>query len=115
VGRALSLVAIPLLLAQLGLAQTQLIASNPQAGSVIHRNSIMFLLRFNKRVENAQCSLSLQTPAGENRTLTLQAQIASDQIQASGTDLGQGSYVLNWQVETPGKPTTRGAVNFSVH
>ena len=100
--------------AQLGLAQTQLIASNPQAGSVVHHNSVMFWLRFNKRIENAQCNLSLVTPAGENRALMLQAQNASDQIQASGTDLRQGSYVLNWQVETPGNPTTRGAVNFSV-
>ena len=113
-GRALSLIAIPLLLAQFGLAQTQLVASNPQAGSVVHRNSIMFWLRFNKRIENAQCSLSLVTPAGENRTLMLQAQTASDQIQASGTDLRQGSYALNWQVETPGNPVTSGAVNFSV-
>ena len=113
-GRALSLVAIPLLLAQFGLAQTQLVASNPQAGSVIHHNSIQVWLRFNKRIENGQCSLSLHTPEGGNRNLTLQAQIASDQVQALGTGLGQGSYVLNWQVETPGKPATRGTVNFSV-
>ena len=114
-GRALSLIAIPLPLAQFSLAQTQLIASNPQSGSVIHRNSVVFWLRFNRRIENQQCSLfSLQTPAGQNRNLTLQAQTVSDQVQAFGSDLGQGSYVLNWQILTPGKPAMRGSVNFSV-
>ncbi|MGC2403478.1 MAG: copper resistance protein CopC [Acidobacteriaceae bacterium] len=110
---ALSLVAILLLLVQPGLAQTQLVASNPPAGGVIRLNSITFWLRFNKRIENAQCSLTLQTPA-ENRSLALQAQIASDQVQAFATNLGKGSYSLNWQVETPGKPATSGAVAFSV-
>lgn len=114
VSRALSLVAVFLMLVQPGLAQTQLVASNPPAGGVIRHNSSTFWLRFNRRIENAQCSLRLQTPAGENRSLAPQAQIASDQIQALGTNLGKGSYVLNWQIEIPGEPATGGAVNFSV-
>jgi methionine-rich copper-binding protein CopC len=108
------LVVISLLLAQSALAATQLVASNPQTGAIVSRHNISFWLRFNKRIENPQCSLSLQMPTGEYRTLQLQAQAASDQIEASGTDLRSGSYVLNWQIQTPGDPVTRGTVSFSV-
>src|SRR5271155_1281275 len=45
----LSLVVISLLLAQSALAQTQLVASNPQMGAVIRRHDITLWLRFNKR------------------------------------------------------------------
>jgi methionine-rich copper-binding protein CopC len=109
-----SLLVIALLLAQSALAATQLIASNPQTGAIVSRHSISFWLRFNKRIENAQCFVSLQMPTGEYRTLQLQAQTSSDQIEASGTDLRSGSYALNWQVETPGDPVTSGTVSFSV-
>src|SRR5271163_4196181 len=91
-----SLVVIALLLGQSALAATQLVASNPRTGTVVSGHDISFSLRFNKRIENAQCSLSLQLPTGEFRTLQLQAQTSSDQIEASGTNLRSGSYVLNW-------------------
>ena len=107
-------VVIALLLGQSALAATQLVASNPQTGAIVSRHNISFWLRFNKRVENAQCSVSLQMPTGEHRTLPLQAQTASDQIEASGTDLRSGSYVLNWQILTPEEPATSGTVSFSV-
>jgi methionine-rich copper-binding protein CopC len=109
-----SLVVIALLLVQPALAATQLLASNPQTGAIVSRHNISFWLRFNKRIENAQCSVSLQMPTGEYRTLPLQAQTASDQIEASGTDLRSGSYALNWQIQTAGDPVTRGTVTFSV-
>jgi methionine-rich copper-binding protein CopC len=110
----LSFVAITLLLARFGLAQTQLVASDPQMGAVIRRHSIVFSLRFNHRVEASQCSLSLRMPTAEQRALSLQAQTASDRIEAPGINLGSGSYVLSWQIKTPGAPATVGTVNFSV-
>jgi methionine-rich copper-binding protein CopC len=104
-----------LLLAQSALAQIELVASNPQTGAVLRRHDIRFSLRFNKRIDNTQCSVSLKMPSGEQRVLSLQAQTASDEIEASGANLGSGSYVLNWQINPPGDPVLRGTVSFSVH
>jgi methionine-rich copper-binding protein CopC len=110
----LSLVLVSLLLAQSALAQIELVASNPQMGAVLRRRDIMFSLRFNKRVDNTECTVSLKMPNGEQRTLSLQAQTASDEIEASGANLGSGSYVLNWQINPPGDPVMTGTVSFSV-
>jgi methionine-rich copper-binding protein CopC len=110
----LTSVIMALLLGHSALAATQLLASNPQTGAVVSRHDISFWLRFNKRIENAECSVSLQMPTGEYRTLQLQAQTASDQIEAFGTDLRAGSYALTWQIQIPEEPVTRGTVNFSV-
>jgi methionine-rich copper-binding protein CopC len=109
-----SLVLAFLLLAQSALAQIQLVASNPQMGAVIRSHDIMFLLRFNKRVDNTQCVVSLQPPTGEQQVLSLQGQTASDQIESSGTNLASGSYVLNWQIKTTGGPMMSGTLSFSV-
>jgi methionine-rich copper-binding protein CopC len=109
-----SLVLAFLLVAQAALAQIQLVASNPQMGAVIHRHDTMFLLRFNKRVDNTQCVVSLQTPTGEQRALSLQGQTASDQIESSGTSLASGSYLLNWRIKTTGGTMMSGTVSFSV-
>jgi methionine-rich copper-binding protein CopC len=110
----LSLVLVFPLLAQSALAQIGLVASNPQMGAVIRRHDIMFSLRFNKRIGNTQCSISLKMPNGEQRALSLQAQTASDEIEASGINLGIGPYVLSWQIKTPGDPVMTGTVSFSV-
>ena len=109
----LSLVVISLLLAQSALAQIELVASNPQTGAVLHRHDIMFSLRFNKRIDNNQCSVSLTMPNGEQRALSLQTQTTSDEVEASGVNLGTGSYVLNWQIKS-GDPVMTGTVSFSV-
>jgi methionine-rich copper-binding protein CopC len=74
----------------------------------------MLLLRFNRRIENAQCSLSLQMPTLETRTLPLKPQIASDEIEASGTGLKPGPYVLDWQITQPEGPAASGTVSFTV-
>ena len=109
-----SLVLFSLLLAQSALAQIELVASNPQTGAVLHRHDIMFSLRFNKHIDNTQCTVSLKMPGGEQRALSLQAQTASDEIEASGTNLGSGSYVLTWQIKPPGDPVLSGTVSFGV-
>jgi methionine-rich copper-binding protein CopC len=111
---SLSLVFISLLLAQPALAQIELVASNPQTGAVVHRHDIMFSLRFNKRIDNTQCSVSLKAPNGEQRALLLQLQTTSDEVEASGINLGTGSYVLNWQIKSPGNAVMTGTVTFSV-
>jgi methionine-rich copper-binding protein CopC len=110
----LSLVFISLLLGQPALAQIELVASNPQTGAVLHRHDIMFSLRFNKRIDKTQCSVSLKTPNGEQRALSLQMQTTSDEVEASGINLGTGSYVLNWQIKSPGDSVMTGTVTFSV-
>jgi methionine-rich copper-binding protein CopC len=110
----LSLVLVSLLLPQSALAQIELVASNPQMAAVIRRHDIMFSLRFNKRIDNTQCSISLRMPNGEQRELSLQAQTASDEVEASRINLGSGSYVLNWQTKTPGDPVMTGTVSFTV-
>jgi len=105
--------AVVLIFVGVAWAHAILVASNPEANSIVNGPKIDVVLKFNVRIDATRSVLRLVGDDGDGRSLSLQAGQASNEIQASAGDVRPGKYKLFWQVLASDGHITRGEVPFS--
>jgi copper resistance protein C len=90
-----------------------LVASSPEANSIVSGPNIDISLKFNVRIDSARSVLRLVNDSRMERTLSLAPGKASNVVSATATDVTPGKYKLAWQVLASDGHITRGEVPFS--
>ena len=103
-----------LALPHLAHAHAVLVQSTPALNSTVHGTALHIALRFNSRIDGPHCTLSLASPSGSDRPLTLGKQAAPDSISAEADHLQPGAYSIHWQSLASDGHITRGSIPFRV-
>lgn len=90
-----------------------LVASSPEANSIVSGPNIDITLKFNVRIDSARSVLRLVNDSGMERALSLAPGKASNVVSATANDVTPGKYKLAWQVLASDGHITRGEVPFS--
>jgi methionine-rich copper-binding protein CopC len=109
-GLAALLLALPVPAA----AHAIVVAADPAVGAVLHAPTTQVLLRFNSRIDVERSRLTLTSPGGGARPLTLKPADGPDTLAATVDGLAPGRYRLRWQVLAIDGHITRGDIPFSV-
>jgi len=105
--------AIILLFVGVAWAHAILVASSPEANSIVNGPKIDVVLKFNVRIDATRSVVRLVGDDGAIKSLNPQRGNASNVIQASVGDVRPGRYKLSWQVLASDGHITRGEVPFS--
>lgn len=96
-------------------AHALLMSSRPAPNSAVTGPDITILLRYDSRVDPVRSTLTLASPDGKIRKVTIEAQTAPNLLSAKATGLVlKGTYVLRWQALASDGHITRGEVPFRV-
>ena len=113
VKRLLTSAAAVVLCATVAWGHAILVASSPEANSIVSGPNIDITLKFNVRIDSARSVLRLVNDSGMERTLAMAPGKASNMLSATATDVTPGKYKLAWQVLASDGHITRGEVPFS--
>ena len=94
-------------------AHAILVASSPEANSIVTGPNIDITLKFNVRIDGTRSVVRLVTADGTARALSLLPGTAFNVISASASNVTPGRYKLAWQVLASDGHITRGEVPFS--
>lgn len=94
-------------------AHAILVASSPEANSIVNGPNIDITLKFNVRVDVTRSFVRLLNTDGAARSLSLLKGNAPNVILATANDVKPGKYKLSWQVLASDGHITRGEVPFS--
>ena len=94
-------------------AHAILVASRPEANSIVNGPKIDIVLKFNVRIDATRSVVRLVSDDGATKPLNPLPGNASNVIQTSATDVRPGKYKLSWQVLASDGHITRGDVPFS--
>ena len=94
-------------------AHAILVASRPEANSVVNGPRIDVVLEFNVRIDATRSVVRLVSDDGASKPLNPLPGNAPNVIQTSATDVRAGKYKLSWQVLASDGHITRGEVPFS--
>lgn len=94
-------------------AHAILLASTPEANSVVNGPSIDVTLKFNVRIDSKRSLIRLVSADGDTRSLAPLPGTASNIILARANDVKPGKYKLSWQALASDGHITRGEVPFS--
>jgi len=108
------LAALLLALASPALGHAIVVAAEPAVGAVLHGPKAQVKLRFNSRIDVERSRLTLISPDGTARPLTLAPSDEPDTLAARVDGLASGGYRLRWQVLAVDGHITRGDVPFTV-
>ena len=90
-----------------------LVASSPEANSVVRGPSIDITLKFNVRIDSTRSVLRLVNDSGMEQTLALAPGKGPNVVSANASNVTPGKYKLAWQVLASDGHITRGEVPFS--
>jgi copper resistance protein C len=107
------LVACLLVSCSLAFAHAVLVSSTPRAHETVHGPSFDIDLKFNSRIDGSRSSLSIVSPDGSVKTLSLSKQVEPNELIARA-QLPPGNYTLRWQVLAVDGHITRGQIPFTV-
>ena len=108
------ILAAALLVPHFALAHAVLVTSSPRDSETVQGSSMRIDLKFNSRVDSTRSTLSLASPDGNLRTLSIEAQQTSDELISHVDGLSKGSYTLRWQALASDGHITRGQIAFKV-
>ncbi len=94
-------------------AHAILVASRPEANSIVNGPKVDIVLKFNVRIDATRSVVRLLSDEGASKPLKALPGNASNVIQTSATDVQPGKYKLSWQVLASDGHITRGEVPFS--
>jgi methionine-rich copper-binding protein CopC len=95
------------------LAHPILLASTPEAGSVVSRVPARIVLRFNNRVEKALCRVALVTSGGRATPLDVAAGEGSDaEVVAAMPAIEPGTYKVEWRALSADGHFVSGSFSF---
>jgi hypothetical protein len=95
-------------------AHAVIVDSTPAANGVVAGPELEIKLRFNARIDGGRSKLTLISPDGSSRVITLAQQTSPDLLLANATHLVPGKYQLHWQVLAGDGHITQGNIPFSV-
>jgi copper resistance protein C len=96
-------------------AHAVLMSSSPAANSAVTGPDVTILLRYDSRVDPVRSTLTLVSPDGKMRKVSIAGQTAPNLLSAKVTGLVlKGTYVLRWQALASDGHITRGEVPFRV-
>jgi copper resistance protein C len=90
------------------------VEANPKTGSTVAGPDVPISLRFNVRVDGQRSRLTLVSPAGPTKPLTLDKQSSADVLTTKAAGLASGQYKLQWQVLAADGHISRGELAFVV-
>jgi methionine-rich copper-binding protein CopC len=111
---AVATVTVAVAFPQIALAHALLVASSPQANSVVHGSQLAISLKFDSRVDASRSLLTLVAPDGRSRTLTQGNQAGPSNLNAQAESLKPGAYTIRWQALSSDGHITRGEIPFRV-
>jgi len=94
-------------------AHAILMASRPEANSVVNGPKIDVVLKFNVRIDATRSVVRLVSEDGASKPLKPLPGNAPNVIQTNATDVRPGKYKLSWQVLASDGHITRGDVPFT--
>ncbi len=95
-------------------AHSSLVEASPQEGATVSGDAIAIRLRFDSRIDPRFSALTLYRPDGGQAALTLQAGSPPAVLEAAGTGLGEGRYLLRWRVLGVDGHASQGQIHFNV-
>src|SRR5262249_22086197 len=95
-------------------AHAVIVDSTPATNGVVTGPELEIKLRFNARIDGGRSKLTLISPDGSSRVITLAQQTSPDLLLANATHLVPGKYQLRWQVLADDGHITQGNIPFSV-
>ena len=102
------------ILAPSAIAHAIIIKSEPAVGSTVAGPKVAIRLQYNSRIDARRSRLSIGSPDGRERTLSLLPQPEVDSLAAEVDYLAPGAYRLHWQVLSVDGHITRGDIPFRV-
>lgn len=94
-------------------AHAILVASVPEANSIVNGPSVDVALKFNVRIDARRSLIRLVSDEGAAQTLTLVPGNTPNVILAKANDVRPGKYKLSWQALASDGHITRGEIPFS--
>ena len=111
---ASGLAALVLALPMPAAAHAIIVAAEPAVDAVLHASTAQVKLRFNSRIDADRSRLTLMSPDGAARMLSLAPADGPDVLTATMDGLAPGRYRLRWQVLAIDGHITRGDIPFTV-
>jgi methionine-rich copper-binding protein CopC len=99
---------------RVALAHAVLVSSQPAVNSTVSGPKVAVLLKYNSRVDMEHSTLTLLTPDGSVKKVTIESGPEPGVLSAKLSGLIKGAYVLRWQVLATDGHITRGKVPFQV-
>jgi copper resistance protein C len=99
---------------RVALAHAVLVSSLPAVNSTVSGPKVAVLLKYNSRVDMEHSTLTLLTPDGSVKKVTIESEPEPGVLSAKLSGLVKGAYVLRWQVLATDGHITRGKVPFQV-
>lgn len=109
-----NLVALLMTYAPDAMAHSSLLEAVPADGAVVAAGDIAIELRFNSRLDQRFSRLTISDPDGRRLPLALQVEDRPSVLKATGTRLGEGSYLLHWRVLSVDGHAGEGQIRFKV-
>lgn len=102
-----------LLLPRIALAHAHLVSSAPAANATVHGPNVAIDLKYNSRLDLKGSMITLVSPNGQARKLTLDSQSSETSLDAHAM-LKPGHYTVRWQALSTDGHITRGEIPFTV-
>lgn len=91
-----------------------LLTASPASRQLVRGPDIEIKFRFNSRVDPKRSRITLVSPGGSPRALTIGEQSSPDSLNSWVHELKSGPYTLQWQVLAVDGHISRGEVPFRV-
>jgi copper resistance protein C len=95
-------------------AHSSLLEAKPGDGAVVAAGDVAIELRFDSRLDPRFSQLTVFKADGSRSVLTLQVGEMPGVLKATGTRLGEGSYLLHWRVLSVDGHADQGQIRFRV-
>lgn len=112
--RLANLVALLMSCAPDAMAHSSLLESVPGDGAVVAAGDTAIELHFDSRLDPRFSRLTMTNPDGRRSVLPLQGEDRPGVMKATGTRLGEGSYLLHWRVLSIDGHAGEGQIRFRV-
>ena len=114
VGVRLAVIVALVSLTRAASAHAVLVRSSPAINATVEGPDVPVTIKFSSRVDGARSTLTLKSPDGQARPLTIEQQSSPDTVTAHAPRLVPGEYAIQWQVLATDGHVTRGEIPFRV-